>query len=210
MQKKKKKKIWVDKGSDFYNRSIKSWLKTDIKMHSVNDEEKSVVVEKFIRNLKNKIYKQISSILKNVHIDEVGDIVNEYNYTYHRTVKIKPADVKDDTYIDFDKEVIGKDPKFQFGDHVRILKCKNIFAEGLLPIAHKKFLQSVKLQTQYHGHMLLMILTVKRLLAHFMKKNCKETIKKNLGQKKGNKLYVKWKGYNNSLNSWIDKKDIVK
>ena len=64
----------------------------------------------------------MSSISKNVYIDKLDDIVDEYNNTYHRTLKMKPADVKDDTYIDFEKEVNDKDLKFKVGDHVRISK----------------------------------------------------------------------------------------
>ena len=75
----------------------------------------------------------MSSISKNVYIDKLDDIVNEYNNTYHRTIKMKPVDVKDNTYIDFKKEVNDKDPKFKVGDHVRISKCKNIFAKGYTP-----------------------------------------------------------------------------
>ena len=75
----------------------------------------------------------MTSISKNVYIDKLDDIVNEYNNTYHRTIKIKPIDVKDNTYIDFGKEVNDKDPKFQVGDHVRISKYKNIFGKGHTP-----------------------------------------------------------------------------
>ena len=71
----------------------------------------------------------MTSILKNVHIDKLDDIVNECNNTYHRRIKMKPVDAKDNTYIDFRKEVNDKDPKFKVGDHVRISKCKNIFAK---------------------------------------------------------------------------------
>ena len=67
-------------------------------------------------------------ISQNVYVDKLDDIANEYNNTYHRTIKMKPIDVKDNTYID--KEVNNKDPKFKVGDHVRISKYKNIFAEG--------------------------------------------------------------------------------
>ena len=98
-----KKKYGVDKGSDFYNRSIKSWLKTDIKMHSVHNEEKSVVVEKFIRNLKNKVYKQISSILKNVYIDKVDDIVNESNNIHYKLFSNEAL------YIFFDLKALAMD-----------------------------------------------------------------------------------------------------
>ena len=95
-------------------------------MYSIHNEGKSVVAERFIRTLKNKIYKYMTAISKNVYIDKLDDIVNEYNNTYHRTIKMKPADVKDNTYIDFEKEVNDKYPKFNVGDNVRISKHKNI------------------------------------------------------------------------------------
>ena len=75
----------------------------------------------------------MTAVSKNVYIDKLDDIVNEYNNTYHRTIKMKPVDVKDNTYIDFKKEVNDKDPKFKVGDHVRISKYKNIFAKGYTP-----------------------------------------------------------------------------
>ena len=68
-----------------------------------------------------------------MHIDKLDDIVNEYNNTYHRTIKMKPVDVKDNTYIDFKKEVNDKDPKFKVGDHVTISKYKNVFTKGYTP-----------------------------------------------------------------------------
>ena len=75
----------------------------------------------------------MTSISKSVYIDKLGDIVNEYNNAYHRTIKMKPVDVKDNAYIDSDKDVNDKDPKFQNGDHLRILKYKSIFAKGYTP-----------------------------------------------------------------------------
>ena len=105
---------------------MKLWLeKNDIEMYSAHNEGKYVVAERFIRTIKNKIYKYMTSISKNVYIDKLDDMVNEYNNIYHRTIKMKPIDVKDNTYINIDN-----DPKFKVGDHVRILKYKNIFAEG--------------------------------------------------------------------------------
>ena len=113
----KPNKIWTDKDSEFYNRSMKSWLeKNDIEMYSTHNEGKSVVAERFIRTIKNKIYKHMTSTLKNVYIDILDDIINEYNNTKHRTAKMKPIDVKDNTYIDFGKEVNDNDPKFKVGD----------------------------------------------------------------------------------------------
>ena len=94
----KPNKIWVDKGSEFYNNSFKKWLKyNDIEMYSIHNEGKSFVAERFVRTLKNKIYKYVTSISKNVFIDKLDDIKNEYNNTDHRTFKMKPVDVEDNS-----------------------------------------------------------------------------------------------------------------
>ena len=130
----KPNKIWVDKGSEFYNAYFKKCLQdNDIVMYSIHNEGKSVVAERFIRTFKSKIYKYMTSISKNVYIDKLDDIVDEYNNIYHTTIKMKPIDVKDSTYINADKEINNKDPKFKVGDHVRISKYKNIFAKGYMP-----------------------------------------------------------------------------
>ena len=71
--------------------------------------------------------------IKNVYIDKLDDIVNEYNDAYHRTIEMKPADVKDNTYINIDQEFNDKKPKFKVDDHVKISKYKNIFAKGYTP-----------------------------------------------------------------------------
>ena len=89
-----------------YNNSFKKWLKdNDIEMYSIHNERKSVAAERFMRTLKNKIYKYMTSISKKVYINKLDDIVDEYNNTNHRTIKMKPIDVKDNTYIDFEKDV---------------------------------------------------------------------------------------------------------
>ena len=75
----------------------------------------------------------MTAISKNVYINKLDDIGNKYNNTYHRTIKMKPVDVKDNTYIDFEKEVNDKDPKFKVGDYVRISKYKNTLAKGYTP-----------------------------------------------------------------------------
>ena len=101
-------------------------------MYSTNNKGKSVIAERFIRTLKNKIYKYMTSISKNVYIDKLDDIVKKYNNTYHTSIKMKPVDIKDNTHIDFKKEVNEKNPKFKVGDHVRISKYKNNFAKGYM------------------------------------------------------------------------------
>ena len=120
---------------------LNKWLKdNDFKMYSTQNEGKFVVAEIFIRTLKNKIYKWMTLISKNVYIDKLDDIVNEYNNTYHRTTKMKPVDVKSGNYIEYNVNCTDKDPKFQVGDHLRISKYKTFLQKDILEIGLKKFL----------------------------------------------------------------------
>ena len=91
-------------------------------MYAIHNEGKAVVAERFIRTLKTKFYKYMTLVSKNVYIDKLDDILDEYNNTQHRSIKMKPVDVEDNTYIDFKKDVNNKDPRFKVGDHVRISK----------------------------------------------------------------------------------------
>ena len=109
-------------------------------MYSIHNEGKSVVAKRFIRTLKTKIYKYMTSISKNVYVNKLDDIVNEYNNTYHKTIKMKPLDVKDNTYIDSSKEVNDKDPTFKVGDHVRSSKYKTFLLKDTLQTSLKNFL----------------------------------------------------------------------
>ena len=111
-------------------------------MYSTFNEGKSVVTERFIRTLKNKLYKHMTATGKNVYYDVLDDVVNEYNNTNHNTIKMKPKDVKNDTtkssaivrnkrvYIDEHNE---KSARYNIGDRNRISKFKNIFAKGYTP-----------------------------------------------------------------------------
>ena len=96
--------------------------KNDIEICSTHNEGKSVFAERFIWTLKNKIYKYMTSVSKNVYIDKLDDIVNKCNNIYHSTIKIKLINVKSNTYIDSSKEINGRNPKLKIGDIVRILK----------------------------------------------------------------------------------------
>ena len=99
----------------------------------------------------------MNSISKNVDIDKLDEIVNKYINTYHRTIKMEPADVKNNTYIDSNKEANDKDPKFKVGDRVRISKYKNIFAKGYTPNWSEEAFVIKEVKMQFHGHMVLMI-----------------------------------------------------
>ena len=106
----------------------------------------------------------MTSISKNVYIDQLDDIVKEYNNAYHTSIKMKPVDVKDNLYFDFKKEINNKDPKFKVGDHVRISTYKNIFSKGYMPNWSEKYSLLRKLKILCHGHKLLVILMLKKLL----------------------------------------------
>ena len=92
-----------------------------------------LLLKRFIRTLKNNIFKHMEAISKNDYFDVLDDIVNKYNNTVHRTIIMKPIDVTSDSYAEYNEDFNKKDPKFKVGDHVRISKYKNNFAKGYAP-----------------------------------------------------------------------------
>ena len=136
----KPNKIQEDKGSEFYNSSFKKRLKyNETEMYSPNNEGKSVVAKRLIRNLKNKTYKDMTAVSKNVYIDKLDDIVNKYNNAYHKTIKMKPIDVKDNTYIESIKEV-KKILHFKLLIMLEYQNTKTFLLMNILQICQKKFL----------------------------------------------------------------------
>ena len=124
----------VDQGDEFYNNLFKRfWKINNIKIYSTHNEGKPVVAERFIKTFKNKTFKHMTAISKNVYFNVLDDIVEKYNNTVHRTIKLKPVDVTSDFYAEYNKDSNEKDCKFKIGDHVRISKYKNIFAKGYTP-----------------------------------------------------------------------------
>ena len=140
--------------------------------------------------------------------------IDEYNNTYHRTIKMKLIDVKDDTYIHSEKEVNDKDPKFKVGDHVRISKYKNIFAKGYMPNCSEEVFVVSKIKNTVPWTYIISDLNGEEIIETFYKKELQKTNQQEFGiekviKRKDDKLYVKWKGYDNSFDSWIDKKNLV-
>ena len=178
-------------------------------MYSTHSEGKSVVAERFIRTLNDKTYKYMASISKNVYIDKLDD---KYNKTYQRTIKMKPVDVNPSMYIDFNKENNGQDPKFKIGDIVRTSEYKNCFAKGCVPNCPEEVFMIKKVKNTVSWTYFIIDSKSEETVGTFYEKELKKTnpnlefkvekVIKNIG----NKLYVKWKGYDNYFNSWIDKK----
>ena len=183
-------------------------------MYSTNNEGKSVVAERFIRTIKSKNYKYMTSISKNVYIDKLDDIVNEYNNTYHTTIKIKPIDVKDNTYINADKDTNDNGPKFKVGDRVKISKYKNVFAKGYTPNWSEEIFVIKKVKNTVPWTYAINDLNGEEIMGTFYEKELQMMSQEEFRiekviKRKGDKMYVKWKGYDNSFNSWIDKASLV-
>ena len=155
----------------------------------------------------------MTAISKNVYFDVLDDIVNKYNNTVYRSIKMKPVDVTDDSFAEYNEECNKKDPKFKVGDHVRISNYKNIFAKGYVPNwSEEVFVNNIKNTVPWTYT--INDLNGEKVIGIFYEKELQKTSQKEFRiekilKRKCNKLYVKWKGYDTSFNSWINKKDIV-
>ena len=157
----------------------------------------------------------MTSISKIVYINKLDDIVNEYNNIYHKTIKMKPDDVEDNTYIDSMQHSNDKDPKFKVGDHVRISKYKNIFAKEYTPNWSEGVFVIKKVKNTVPWTYVITDLNGEEIIGTFYEKELQKTNQQEFRvekiiKRKGDKLYVKWKGHNNSSNSWLDKKYLIK
>ena len=145
----------------------------------------------------------------------LDDIVNKYNNTVHRTIKMKPIGVTVDSYAEYNKDFNKKDPKLKVGDHIRISKYKNIFAKGHAPNWSEEVFVVSEIKYTVPWTYVVSDLNGEEITGSFYEKELQKAsqekfrIEKVL-KRKGGKLYVKWKGYYSPFNSWIDKKDPYK
>ena len=141
--------------------------------------------------------------------------MDEYNNTYHKTIKMKPTDVKNDSFAKYSEESNEKDLKFKIGDRVRISKYKNIYVKVYTPNWSEETFVVKKIKNIVPWTYVISGLNGEEIAGSFYEKELQKTNQKEfriekVTEKKGNKLHVKWKGYDNSFNSWIDKTDLVK
>ena len=144
----------------------------------------------------------------------IHDIVDEYNNTYHTAIKMKPINVKDNTYINTAKEINKKDPKFKVGGRVRISNYKKIFAKGYTPNWSEEVFVIKKVKNTVPRTFVINDLNDEEITGTFYEKELQKTNQEEFRiekviKRKGDKIYVKWKGYNNSFNSWIDKASLI-
>ena len=174
--------MWVDQGSQFYNKSFKDFLKiNNIKMYSTYNEGKSVVAERFIRALKNKIFKDMTAISKSYYFDVLDDIVYIYNNTVHRTIKTKPIELTANYYAENNEDQSNKkNPKFKVGGNVRIFKYKKIFAKGYTLNWTEEVFVINKMKNTVPWTYDISDLNGEEITGSFHEKNCKKLIKNNL------------------------------
>ena len=173
-------------------------------MYSTHNEGKSVVTEGFIRTLKNEIYKNMTANSENVYFNFLNHIVGEYNNTYHKTIKMKSIDVKSDSFAEYNEESNEKDPKFKVGGHFRISKYKNIFAKGYVPNCSEETFVINRIKNTVPWTYVISYLNGRKIIGSFYEKELQKTNQKEFKMEKilktkENKLYVKWKRYNNYL-----------
>ena len=145
----------------------------------------------------------------------MDDIVKEYNNAYHKTINMKPIDVRNDSFAEYNEESNEKDRKFKVGDHDRISKCIYIFSKGYAPNWSEGIFVVERIKNTVPWTYVISDLNGKEIVGSFYEKELQKTDLKEFRiekviKRKGNKPYVKWKGYDNSFNSWIDKKDLIK
>ena len=119
------------------------------------------------------------AISKNVYFDVLDDIVNKYNNTVHKTIKMKPIDVTDNSYAEYNEDFNKKDSKFKVGDHVRISKYKNIFAKGYAPNWSEEVFLVGKIKNTVPWTYIISDLNGEEITGSFLKKNFKKPAKKN-------------------------------
>ena len=209
-------KLWVDKGKEFYNKNVQKL----VNLYSTENEEKSSVVERWNRTMKEKMFKYFSANSTRKYIDILDELVEDYNNTVHSSIKMTPVEASKEenenkvwrTLYDPPER---NTPKFSVGDKVRISRKKGIFEKGYTPKWTEEIFTISKIQytdpitykiTDYNGEEIKGSFYEREL-----QKTTQETFRiEKIIRKKGNKSLVKWLGYPANFNSWVDNKDLIK
>ena len=181
-------------------------------MYSVNNKGKSVLAERLIKNLKKKIFKHMTAVSKNVYFDVLDDIVDKYNNTVYRTIKIKPIDVTSNCYAEYNEDSNEKVLKFKVDGHVRISKYNSIFAKGYTQNWSEEVFIINKIKNTLQWTYVISDLNDEPIAGIFYEKELQKASQfriENVIERKDDKLDVKWKWYNNSFTNWINKRDLV-
>ncbi len=218
------KKVWVDKGKEFYNKDVKVLLQVSgTELYSTENEEKSSVIERWNRTMKEMMFKYFTANSTNIYVDILGDMVERYNNAMHSSIKMSPVDAskKVNETVVFrnlyhgiftEKRVM---PKFSVGDKVRITVKKSIFEKGYTPRWTEELFTISKIQYTDPPTYKITDSNGEVIQGSFYEQELQKTNQEifrieKIIRKKGNKSLVKWLGYPNTFNSWVDNKDLIK
>ena len=214
------KNLHVDRGKEFYNKSFSNLMKNyNINLYSTFSNLKASICERFNRTLKNKMWIQFSLQGNYKWFDILTDLISSYNNTRHRTIKIKPKDVTKENekkilfniYKKFQIKTMRRKPKFKIGDEVRISKFKHTFEKGYTPNWTTEIFTISQVRDSEPTTYFLKDYQNKPISGSFYEQELSKVKNPNIYlvekvlKKRGNKLYVKWLGFDNSHNSWIEK-----
>lgn len=217
------KNLHVDRGREFYCHEMSRLLeKYRINRYSTYSVIKASIIERFNRTIKNKLYRQFSLRGSYKWVDILPELMDEYNRSRHRTIKMAPKDVDSDneqqlldTVYNYKRDITYKKHIFKKGDHVRISKYKNVFAKGYLPNWTAEIFVIKKIQYTDPITYLLADFEGKEIKGGFYKeelqlvKNPDIYLVEKILRRKKNKVYVKWLGFDSSFNSWISENDVI-
>ena len=211
-------KLWTDKGREFYNKDVKEL----IELYSTENEEKSSIVERWIRTIKEKMWKYFTDNNTYKYMDVLDDLVEDYNNTVHSSIKMTPIDASKkkneltvwrNLYPDRYK-INNLTPKFSVGDEVRITKKKKVFEKGYTTRWTEEIFTIKEIRDTDPITYKLEDLKGEEIKGTFYEPELQKTeqqiyrIEKIIKKKKGESL-VKWKGYSDKFNSWVDNKDLI-
>lgn len=214
------KHIQTDQGKEFYNSDFKKWATShDINHYSTYSTMKACVVERFNRTLRERMWRAFTKQGSHSWLHLIPKLVHDYNHSYHRTIKMKPSDVHDNrllsTIYNQIKMVDTRKNKFREGDVVRISKQKHHFEKGYTPNWTTELFTIHKVQPTNPITYLLKDYQQQLVAGAFYTEELQKTKHPNIYlvervlRRKGNYVFVKWLGYNNSHNSWIHKNNVL-
>jgi hypothetical protein len=210
-------KVWVDKGREFYNKDVKKL----VELYSTENEEKSCVVERWNRTMREKMFKYFTANSTRRYIDVLNEMVNSYNNTRHSSIKMTPAKAslkanEKTVWMNLFGNEIHKaiKPKFSIGDKVRITKKKNIFEKGYTPRWTEEIFTISTIQYTDPPTYKITDANDEEIQGSFyeqeLQKSTQEIFRiEKIIRKRGNKSLVKWSGYSDSFNSWVDNDALI-
>ena len=217
------KKLWTDKGKEFYNKNMKDLLKlNDIELYSTENEEKSSIAERWIRTMKEKMFKYFTDNNTYRYMDALPDLVEDYNNTVHSSTKLTPIEAsKEENELKVWRNLYPDryktsrlNPKFSVGDKVRITKKKKVFEKGYTTRWTEEIFTIKEIRETNPITYILEDLQGEEIKGTFYEPELQKTEQQifrieKIIEKEKDKSFVKWKGYPDKFNSWVDNKDLI-